>query len=69
MKKLSIGQKKISAEILGNIAVAWFAAGIIGPLFSPDLKISNFLVNFMVSLVMTLAFSLGALKVVRKVSV
>jgi uncharacterized membrane protein YgaE (UPF0421/DUF939 family) len=69
MRKLSVGQQKITAEILGNIAVAWFAAGVIGPLFASSLEFSNFLVGLVVSLVMALAFGAGALEVVRKVKI
>ena len=30
--KLSIAQKNVAAEILGNTAVAWFSIGVISPL-------------------------------------
>jgi len=30
MKKLSIGQRKVIAEFLSNLGVAWFVAGVIG---------------------------------------
>ena len=29
MKKLSAGQKKLIAEFLSNIGVAWFVAGVV----------------------------------------
>lgn len=30
MKKFGIGQKRLIAEFLANIGVAWFTAGVIG---------------------------------------
>lgn len=34
MDKLSIGQKKVITDFLSTTAAAWFAAGVIAPIFS-----------------------------------
>lgn len=45
--KLSPPQYKSISEILGNIAVAWFTAGIVSPLFI-DKNELNFLVLYLI---------------------
>ena len=62
MKKLTVGQKRIISEMLSNIAVAWFVAGAITPIFSSNLVVIGFVTNLVISLTMTLIFSLGALE-------
>lgn len=32
--KLGLDQRKVLAEFCGNFAVAWLAAGVIGPIFT-----------------------------------
>ena len=34
-----IGEQKVYSEFLTNLAVAWFSAGIIAPLFTPAVGI------------------------------
>ena len=34
-----VGEKKVYSEFLTNLAVAWFSAGIIAPLFTPAMGI------------------------------
>lgn len=33
MKKLSFSQRKLLSEFLANIGVAWFAGGVVAPVF------------------------------------
>jgi len=50
MKNLS-GEQKVYSEFLTNLAVAWFSAGVIAPLFTP---LSGFL-RFFNSLIALIA--------------
>lgn len=36
------GERKVYSEFLTNLAVAWFSAGIIAPLFNPAPGLSKF---------------------------
>lgn len=67
MKKLSIGQLKAVSEISGNIAVAWFTAGVISPMFVRPKNPVDFLSNLMLGLTMTVLFTLLSLDLVRGV--
>jgi len=67
MKKLSIGQRKIAAEIIGNLAVAWFSAGVISPIFTKPKTILDSLPSLSLSLIMSLLFSFGSLLLVKRV--
>ena len=67
MKKLSVRQLKRTSEILGNIAVAWFAAGVISPAFTRPEDIADLLVKLIVSLFMTGFFSAISLSAVKGV--
>ena len=42
MKDLG-GERKVYSEFLTNLAVAWFSAGVIAPLFTPIKNIFGFL--------------------------
>lgn len=67
MVKISIGQRKVSAEILGNIAVGWFIAGVITPVLSgPETK-ANAISLLITSLIMTVVFASIALILARKI--
>lgn len=52
MGKFSAGQFERTSEISGNIAVAWFSAGVISPVIVRPQNISEFLLSFGVSLFM-----------------
>jgi len=64
MKNLS-GEQKVYSEFLTNLAVAWFSAGVIAPLFTPLtnlLKFSNSLLSIvacLLSLRLAVFFSKG----------
>lgn len=62
---LTVGQRKQFAEIVGNIAVAWFAAGIISPLFSKQSGIEAFL-YVMLGMSMTGIFTFISLALISK---
>lgn len=68
MRKFSVGQRKVASEILGNIAVAWFTAGVISPFFTKPQELFDFLFAFVVSLVMVGLFSKIALDLVRDIN-
>lgn len=38
---LSSGQRKIIAEFLANLALAWLVASIIGPVLDPSINLTN----------------------------
>ncbi|MFZ5366588.1 MAG: hypothetical protein ACOZBZ_04940 [Patescibacteria group bacterium] len=67
MRRFSSGQLKAASEITGNIAVAWFSAGAISPLFAHPQNILDFLASFVVSLAMAGAFSIVSLSLVKRV--
>lgn len=67
IKKLSLGQLKVLAEITGNIAVAWFTAGVISPLLVKPETIEKFVILLLVSLVMTIWFTFVSLYLVKEV--
>jgi len=64
MKALA-GERKVYSEFLTNLAVAWFSAGVIAPLFTPLndlLKFSNSLLSMvacLLSLRLAVLFSRG----------
>jgi hypothetical protein len=65
--KLSKGQIYRTSEITGNIAVAWFTAGAITPLFSEQSTLFDFLIRFGVSLLMFISFFVLSISLSRKV--
>ena len=69
MNKLSAGQKKVAAEITGNIAVAWFTAGVISPFFTQPKNFLVFVFTFAIALFMTGVFSVIALDFVQKIKI
>jgi len=64
MKRLNDG-KKVYSEFLTNLAVAWFSAGIIAPLFTPLVSVLRFsnslasLIACLVSLRLAVLFDKG----------
>jgi hypothetical protein len=65
MKKLSSGQLRAGSEIAGNIAVAWFSAGVISPLFIRPKDIPELSVLLGIGLVMAGLFTGSSLYLVR----
>lgn len=67
MKKLNFSHEQTSraSEIFGNLAVAWFSAGVISPLFVRPKTIFEFMVTFSLSLVMTVLFFIWSLYLMR----
>jgi hypothetical protein len=55
--KLSKGQVIRESEILGNVSVAWFTAGIISPIFVHSQNAFDFFIPVSLSLAMTVAFA------------
>ena len=58
MQKLSVGQRKLIAEFLSDIGVAWFAAGVITSFTSWPKDLSESIISFMWGI----AFSGGFLR-------
>lgn len=67
MNQLSVGQRKVAAEIIGNIAVAWFTAGIISPFFIKPKILFEFFRSLVIVLIMSIFFAYGSLSLVKKV--
>lgn len=44
---LTDSRRKRISEVLGNISVGWFAAGIIAPIFLRNKIISEFFISFL----------------------
>ena len=66
MGKLSFVQLSRASEIIGNISVAWFSGGVIAPLIVRPLNIIEFLIFFVVSLIMSGSFFILSLKIIEK---
>lgn len=66
-QRLSRGQLERASEILGNLAVAWFSAGIISPLFIYPKDILVFILNFGVSLIMATFFAIWSMRLVKDI--
>lgn len=41
------GEEKVYCEFLTNLAVAWFSAGVIAPLFTPPERVFKFLLSLL----------------------
>ncbi len=65
--KLSNKQRERLSEILGNIAVAWFTAGIVSPFFIHPESLVDFLQSLGISLVMTVGFLVGSLWLITRI--
>lgn len=59
--KLDSIQRKVAADIAGNIATAWFAGGVIGPIFIKSNNLSEIIVPLAVGIGMAGLFSIIAL--------
>ncbi len=66
MQKLTVKQKDRVSEILGNIAVAWFTAGVITPLMVRSTNPIDVAINLLVSLSMFGAFFYFSVKLAER---
>lgn len=55
-----------AAEILGNVSVAWFTAGVIVPLFSPIISLTDFISRLVASLTLAGFSFYGSLELARR---
>jgi hypothetical protein len=62
--KLTPRQKKQLADIVGNIASAWFIAGIISPLFS-KLTVSEAVMYALLGIIMTGFYTYVSLSLIK----
>ena len=67
MKKISVGQKKLIAEFLANIGVAWFAAGVISIFISGTENPKEIFFSIIWGLVLSFAFLLIAASLLKGV--
>lgn len=65
-KKLTDNQYRISADIAGNIATVWFAAGVVSPLFVKTASLTQVVISIVIGLGMTAIFTSLALFLVQK---
>lgn len=63
--KLNTKQREVTADIFGNLAVGWFGAGIIIPVFTKQFSAES-AISFSVGLGLSIGFYLFALIVLRK---
>jgi len=66
--KLAQGQRKQLAEILGNIASAWFIAGIISPLFSKP-TLTDVITYALLGILMTGFFTYASLSLMKGIRI
>ena len=64
--KLSDEQLNRASEILGNIAVAWFSAGVISPLFVRTQNIDLYFA-FAISIILSILFFVISLDLIKEV--
>lgn len=69
MSKLSGGQLERASEVAGNIATAWFSAGVISPLFTHPRSSWDIVFRLTVSLIMASGFFLISLKLAKEIKV
>lgn len=63
--KLNHDQRKQLAEISGNIAVAWFSAGIVTTIFVTSKTLNESLKNSLFGLILTILFITISLKLLK----
>ena len=66
---LNKSQLERTSEIMGNITVTWFSAGVITPLFIRPKNFIEFIFLFALSLLMAGLFFLGSLHLVRRIKI
>jgi len=66
---LNKSQLERTSEILGNITVAWFSAGVITPLFVRPKNLMEFIVLFSVGLLMASLFYFVSIYLVRRIKI
>lgn len=67
MTKLTDSQYQTSADVAGNIATVWFAAGVISPLFVKPEASGQIIISILAGLVMTICFALIAITLAKGV--
>jgi len=63
---LSAKQKQLLAEILGNMAVAWFTVGVISPLFLINPNPDRIAISVSAGILLTVAFILASLSLIGR---
>lgn len=66
---LNKSQLERTSEIMGNITVAWFSAGVITPLFVRPKNIIDFITLLSVGLLMAGLFYFGLIHLIRRVRI
>jgi hypothetical protein len=66
LKKFSVGEKRLMAEFVANIGVAWFAAGVIN-LFSVEKTMGQVFISLMWGVVFSIGFLRLGMYLVRGV--
>lgn len=67
MKRLSAAQMDRTSEILGNISVTWFSAGVISPVFVKPKDVIEFISLFLLSLIMSGLFFVWSLSIAKEI--
>ena len=67
MEGLSNGQNKALSEISGNVAVAWFAAGVVAPILVKQENFTGFALKGLISLSLATVFAFGSVYLARKI--
>ncbi|MBI5122663.1 hypothetical protein HZA75_02270 [Candidatus Roizmanbacteria bacterium] len=62
-------QLERTSEILGNVSVTWFSAGVITPLFIRPKNIIEFFTLLSVGLLMASLFYFGSIHLIRRVKI
>lgn len=62
---LSSNQKQLLAEVFGNIAVAWFTAGVISPVFLENIFPTKLLFSVGLGILFAAGFILTALLLIK----
>lgn len=56
MHKFTIGQKKILAEFLANLSIAWIVASVISPFFSIQKDVIDTLPRMILGIILSIFF-------------
>ncbi len=66
LSTLSSKQKQLLAEILGNLAVAWFMVGVISPMFLKPVSLPQLIPSVGASVLISVFFVYLALRVIKE---
>lgn len=64
--KITLSQLNRVSEITGNIAVAWFAAGTIAPIFTKPPLLKDLIINVLLSVALSGLFVYISLELIKK---